>query len=366
MKTLDRYLLREFLAPLTYCLITFTTVFVVYDLFDRMDRFIESETPAHLIVRYYLFVLGPTLEYLAPASLMLATLYTLYVLSRHSELTAMRACGVGIYRIITPFILVGLLFSLALLVASETVIPRATEWSSEFRDNRFQPVAQQAWHEVQYYNAMGRRQWSIGRFNPQQPNALHDIEIMLERPDGRWNRRITAGKAEWLDGQWWLTGARVQRFGDANNPIGGPVPLGFGRPRIVHLPELDESPALFTSAVRPWEYLTTAEMMAYVRGHPALSESDRAVKIHAIAARLAMPWGCLIVILFAIPAGARTGRQGALAAVFTAIGMLVGFYVLSQIGLILGTAGAIPPWAGAWLSNIVFLGLGIGMICRLR
>ncbi len=366
MKTLDRHLLREFMTPVMYCLVTFTMVFVIYDLFDRMDRFIQAETSVRLITTYYLFLIGPTLEYLAPASLMLAALYTLYVLSRNSELVAMRACGVSIYRVITPFIMVGLFFSIALLLASETVIPYANEWSMTFRENRYRPFDQRLYEDAQYYNAAEGRLWSIGSFNPRQPEVLHGVEVMVERPDGRWRHRITAERAEWRDRQWWFSNAQIQRYGDHNNPIGGPEPYGYGRPRVVHIAAFSEPPSVFASSTREWEFLSTSEMMTYVRSHPHLSSADMASKRYDIAARLAMPWACLIVILFAIPAGARTGRQGALAAVFSAIGMLVAFYTLSQVGLILGRSQVVSPWLGAWLSNIVFLGLGIGMICKLR
>ncbi len=79
-----------------------------------------------------------------------------------------------------------------------------------------------------------------------------------------------------------------------------------------------------------------------------------------------MPWACFIVMLFAVPTGARTGRQGALAAVFAAIGLLAGFYLVNWVGQILGSTQLAEPWVAAWLSNMVFFMVGLSMLSRIR
>ena len=93
MKLLDKYLLREYLVPVAYCLSAFGMVFVIYDLFDHLARFMDAKTPWTSSGLYYLCMLAQSIEFLVPASLLLATLYTLWHLARNNEITAMRACG---------------------------------------------------------------------------------------------------------------------------------------------------------------------------------------------------------------------------------------------------------------------------------
>jgi lipopolysaccharide export system permease protein len=129
---------------------------------------------------------------------------------------------------------------------------------------------------------------------------------------------------------------------------------------------MSETPQDFVNEVRGWMFLTTLQMWRYMQRHPDISGVSMAQKMYDLHARLAMPWACLIVTLFGIPAGARSGRQSALAGVFLAVAFFFGFYALSQIGLFLGKTQVIWPWTGAWLSNIVFLAAGLIMMARMR
>ncbi len=366
IKIVDRHLLRQFLVPAAFCLVTFTMVFVIFDLFDHISRLLKAETPPHLIVKYYVCLVGPTMQYLAPASLMLATLYTLYTLTRNNELVAMRASGISLYRIMLPFVAVGIVVSAGLLTLSETVIPSATEWADELNDNHFYPVTRRDYENGYYFNTAARRQWQISRFDVKHPGRLEGVEVAQETEGGKHAMRVTADQALWLDRQWWFVNPLMQTYGTNDNPIGKPVALGSGKPRVVEMQEFNENPQVFANATRAWEHLSARDMHEYLKTHPNLSGSARARRQYDFYARLASPWACLIVTLFAIPAGARTGRQGVLAAVFTAIGLLVSFYAVSQLGLILGTTQIIYPWLGAWFSNMIFLLVGLGMMAHMR
>jgi lipopolysaccharide export system permease protein len=366
MKLIDKHLLREFLVPVTYCLLSFLMIVVINELFQDMRRLVDVRPPVHLIVRFYACSLAPSLQYLLPASLMLATLYTLYGLTRSNELVAMRASGVSIYRIMVPFLGVGVVVSLMTGALNELWIPRALEWSAEIKANRFEPVEEKVVDQCIYFNFANSRQWFIGSFDTKHPGRLQNVEVKQETADGLRQSIVSAEAAAYLDGQWWFYGPRIQRFGPNDNPIGEEESLGVKADSVVEMRDYHERPSAFVSTVRPWEFLNVWEMHHYLKTHQHLSPRALAEKRYSLHSHLAMPWACLIVILFAIPAGARTGRQGMLSAVFTAMGLMASFYALAQVGLVLGSTGAIPSWAGAWLSNAVFLVVGLVQLSRIR
>lgn len=366
MKMIDKHLLREFLIPVFYCLIAFAMILIINELFGDLSRILDAKPPWHMIVRFYISILGPTMQYLAPASLMLATLYTLYGLTRNNELVAMRASGISIYRIMVPFIGVGIAFSIVMGILNETWIPHALEWSQEVRDNRFKLVESKVVGQCIYLNPDKSRQWIIKGFDVKRPDRLTEVEVKQETPDGKRVSVITAHKAKYLDGQWWFHNPQIQRFGDNDNPLGDTQPLGATAGSVVEMLELNERPASFVSTMRPWAYLNVREMHLYLKTSPHISKRTRVEKLYSLHSLIAMPWACFIVILFAIPAGARTGRQGMLTAVFSAIGLLASFYALSQVGLVVGSTGMVPPWVGAWLSNVTFCIIGLVMMARIR
>ncbi len=367
MKLIDKHLLREFLTPVAYCLIAFGIILIINELFGDLNRIIQAKPPWHFVVRFYISILGPTMQYLVPASLMLAALYTLYGLTNSNELVAMRASGISIYRIMIPFLAVGFVFSLATAVLNETVTPHAMQWAEEVKANKFRPLETQVVDQCIYLNPTASRRWIIQELDAKHPRQLKHVEVRQENPEGLRQSITTTQKAEYLDGKWWFYGPRIQRFGTNDNPIGEETLMGTSEESVVEMRDYNEHPSSFVSTVRPWIFLNVREMYLYLKIHKdSLSKKALAEKWYTLHSHLAMPWACLIVVLFAIPAGTRTGRQGMLTAVFTAISLLVGFYALAQVGLILGSSGLVPTWVGAWLSNVVFGLIGLWMVTRIR
>jgi len=366
MKLIDKHLLRELLVPLAYCFGGFAMILVVSEMFGDVNAIMEARPGWLIVVRFYLATLGPMLQFLVPASLMLATLYTLYGLTRNSELIAMRACGIGIYRLMVPFVAVGFVLSVITAILNEVWMPHAFEWAEEIKSSRFSISSTNAPTRCIFLNPEASRQWIIEELDPKQPQVLRQVEVKQESPDGRRLYVITADRAEYLDGQWWFFNPFIQRFGDSDNPIGARVPMSVNADSVEEMREFDEIPDAFVSAVRKWDYLNMREMYHYIKTHPNMSVRSLNEKRFSLHSKLAMPWACLVVVFFAIPAGARTGRQGVLSAVFTAIALMAGFYTIAQLGLVLGATGVVPPWAGAWLSNFTFGVVGLAMLKRLR
>lgn len=366
MKLIDKYLIKLLTAPVFYCLSGFMLIMVISEIFGDMDRILDAKPPWYVILRFYISILAPYLKFLIPAALMLGTLYTLYGLTRNSELVAMRASGISIYRLVRPILAVGLVFALISGLLNEIWVPHAHEWVEQMKETRFASQQQDAYRQCIYLNPSANRQWNIDRFNPQNPQRLFGVEIKQETDNGFREFVIQAPRVEYLDGQWWFFSATVQRFGETDNPIGQPVPLGASTNSVVEMRAFNEQPTVFVSATRQWQYLNGREMLHYIRTHPELTGRALSERLYSLHSHLAMPLAPLIVILFAIPAGSRTARQGVLSAVFTAIAMMAGFYTLAQIGLVLGSTGSIPPWLGAWLSNLVFGAIGLFQLFHLR
>jgi lipopolysaccharide export system permease protein len=366
MRIIDRHLLRTLFVPLLCCLLAFTMLFVLWDLFDHLAKFLEAKTPISQIATYYGLLILPTLEFLTPASLLLATLYAMWQLTRNNELTAMRASGVGFGRIMVPFLIVGFLFSLASILIKETVTPTALKWTAEFKERRYQKVENTDITDLAFYNSANRRMWMIDRMAANNPSQIIGVKLTEEREDGTRIRDLIADKAEWLDGTWWFYDLKIQVYTDQDIPDRQPVPVSPGEDTIKELPYLTETPHLFLSQATPWPYLTTIEMVRYLRNHRTLSSKVVAQKTYDIHSRLALPWACLIITLFGIPAGATTGRQNVLTGILIALGFFFGYYALMQVGLFLGKTSILEPWLGAWLSNIVFTAAAILMIARMR
>lgn len=364
MKIIDRYLLSEYLKAVIYCLLLFSIIFILWDLLSHLSKFIQAGASFILVIKFYIFMLAPAMVILAPASLMLATLYTLWQFTRSNQLIAMRACGMSIRRIMAPFLFVGILFSIGITLINETIVPNWALWAQEFRANKYVKNEYSYLNAVSFNNKRDKREWSIGSVDINKPNVLYGVTITQERTVTRKEREVYAEKAEWLDGQWWLFDYRLRGFSEDGGPLGGYSNIPYSVNGTC-FKELSETPQDIMSDVKPFEFLSSFEIYRTLRRSPDISNKAKAEKRFALHNRIAMPWSCFVVIFFGIPIGAKTSRQSIVNTFLLAMGFFIGFYILYKFGMVVGKQKGIP-WLGAWLSNIVFFTIGLIMSFRIK
>ncbi len=367
MRLTDKYLLGEYLLHLTFCVVGFSMIFVIWDLFDHLGRLFEAKVAWQLVLKYYVCLVLPTLEYLLPSSLLLATLYTLWQMARNNELTAMRASGISLYRLLLPFMAVGLIVTLLTAIVKEFVAPPAALFARECKDKKFEMAERDPPMKLSYVNIDRHLEWHIGQFRPGSPRRLEDVEIKWDR-DGditRTAREMHADRAEWLDGKWWFFGVREKHYTQQGYPIGDFKPVTGGELGVT-MPGVTDRPSDFVIATKDSEFMSGREIWRYMESHPNISSKRMAECRVDLHTRVALPWACFILTLFGIPAGGLTSRQGVVIGIMSAVAMLLGFYGLTIFGIFMGKSEMIPAWLGAWFPNIVFLTWGLNMMRKMR
>lgn len=362
MKLIDRYLLRTFFVPFVYILLAFCMLYVIFDLFDNLGDFVEGNTRLLLVVRYYIVLLPSVLVRIVPISLFLAVLYSLSSLTKSNELTAMRAGGISIIRMVAPYIVVGFIASLCVAAVHETIGPKAAYWCQNFvrEQKRSDPDLVYVKKDIAIKYQGGRRTWLINELDI-RTMTMRGIEITQQREDFSDEWKIRAKQGRWLDGHWWLSDMTEQKFDAENNQMGG---IRFYPTR--EMSTFKETPEFFLNETKDPEFLTTREMFDYLkmnkRRDPAALARIRA-DLHF---KLAEPWTCLIVVLLGIPFGAQTGRKGAMLGVSLSIGLIFAYYVLVNVALSLAKNMIIPAWIGPWIPDGIFIGVAVYMIHRMR
>jgi lipopolysaccharide export system permease protein len=363
MKLIDRYLLQRLLLPLAYCLAAFMLIYVIYDLFDNLPDFVEGQTLISDVFKFYMMLMPSVLIFIVPVSMMLAVLYSLSSLTKNNELTAMRASGVSLYRLIVPFIAVGVAASALVAVVHETVGPWSAYWTYQFlRQERRKGQAVDVYvaHNLAYKNEVGHRIWMLNQFDT-RTYEIHQVEVIQQRDDGSDLAKIQAKRAMWLDGRWWFMDVATQEYDRDGHPMGPPE---YERRR--EMMDLTEKPSNFLDEIKDPQFLSSVQIHRFLRTHPHLS-SDTVARIKVdMHHRLAMPWTCLIVTLMGIPFGAHTGRKGALLGVALSLTLFFVLYILINVGLAFGKKDMIDPWVAAWTPNLLFLGIGLFLVNRMR
>ncbi len=360
MKILVRHLFVNLLKPMLYLLLAFTLLFVIADLTDHAEEFLQAGAAPLLMFHYYSLQLPSLVIFIVPICLLLATLYSLSMLTRHSEIVAMRASGVSIYRIVRPYLFMGLLCSIFTAAVNEYTGPRFAYRAHQLLESRKDASDDVYFEQIPFRNPASGHTWFIERFDT-RTFTMEGIELRQQRPDGSDMTRISARKGYWLDRRWWFEEATVQHF-DSQNNLAGP-PENFQSLEMRNLPEVPED---FLGEAKDTAFQSSTELRNYIRTHSFLSPetlNKYEVDFHH---KLTMPFICMIATIIGIPVGAHTGRKGALAGVMLAIGMFFGFYALQFTMEYLAKQMILAPGVGAWSAIIVFTGIGAVMIHRMR
>lgn len=360
MKILTRYLLRSLLFPLFYCLLAFVLIYIIAELFDNFGDLLESGISAADMARYYSLVLPPVIVQTLPVCLLLATLYSLSILTRHSEITAMRAGGVSIYRVVIPFIAVGAVAAIATAFLNEKVTPDAAYRASKFMEYHRAGGDASIYFIRNLALKNNQHVWMIQRLDTRD-YSMHNVELIRQRADGSDEVKYQAGRAMWVDGRWWFTDVTIQRY-RPNGDLDGPPSMLLQR----EMRELSETPQTFLSEIKEPHYMSSSEMRRYLRSRQDVSSRTRALLRTDLHARLAAPFICLIVTIIGVPVGAHTGRKGAFAGIMTAVSLFFAFYLLQLVSQALGKQEMIPAWLGGWLPVLVFGAASPLMIYRMR
>ena len=372
MRLLDRYLLRELLLPLGYCLCGFIIFWVSSDLINEISHFQKSHLSARDIVEYYL-VTGPeVLREILPIVLLLALLYALTNHARHNELTAMRAAGISLWRFSAPYFAVGLFFTAAYFFVNEFWVPQSADRANAIlqRHTGDAESASTDWkHDLKFLNSRDNRSWVIRAYNV-KTGQMRGVLVVWNFPDGK-RSIISAKLGDYANGAWKFTDVEETAFGSPEDF----VPSRFSTNQIefsdwVETPELIQSEikinALNSKQASKKPQLSISEILNYLKIHPHLSKTSRALIDTQLHGRIAAPWTCLIVVFIALPFGALSGRRNVFVGVASSIFICFVYFILLRVGLALGVSGRLPPWLAAWSPNILFGATAIWMTLRVR
>jgi lipopolysaccharide export system permease protein len=375
MRLLDRYLLREFLVPLCFCLSGFLIFWIAFDVFSELRGMQEEGMLVRDIAEYYVFKTPEFLIMVLPVALLLALLYTLTNHARHNEITAIRAAGVSLVRLCLPYFAIGVVATLLLFALDEFCVPRTAEIAEQlharhnqkyFKGARGQPVK-----NLVFANTPAGRHWFIGVYN-QQTGEMIKPHLDWDLPDGS-SRSIDADRAVFTNGVWTFFHVQEFRKNSATNSLLQKVPAAD----VVAFPEITETPRMIRSGIivndqhdHPPQArradIPVTIIYNFLRLNPQPEASLRPWIYTKLHGRFAGPCACLVVVLVAIPFGAASGRRNVFVGVAASIMLFFAYYVLQQLGFAFGEAGRVPAWLGAWLPNMFFAIGGLWMISRVR
>ena len=320
-------------------------LFHISTFLDRSDKIFKGQTNPAEVGRLLVYMTPQFVFYVIPIAALLSVLVTFGLLSRNSELTVMKACGISLYRASLSVIVLSLVFSLMIFQLEQRVLASANR-QAEIIDAKIRG------RTPRVFDALNR-QWVLGRdgaiyhysyFNP-EAKELATLRIYQPAPDA-WRLRTETTALSATYGVGWV--GRQVRIGDFSSAT----------PRwqtFAERPLLLEPPDYFETEQPVAEMMSIGQLRRYVNELSAsgLNVAHLAVELQH---KMAFPFVTLVMTLLAIPFGVSTGRRGALYAVGLGIVLALSYWIVTSLFVALGKSGLLTPWLAAWSPNIIVLG----------
>ncbi|HIJ95758.1 MAG TPA: LPS export ABC transporter permease LptG [Desulfuromonadales bacterium] len=358
MGILSRYIARTWARLMLLCLSGFISVYLVIDLIEKVPRFIRSGGTAGDMLLYFICKLPEMLGRTATFSTLMATLLALGMLSRDSEIVAMRSCGVSLPRIAMPMLALGLVASLLLLVNAELVLPKSYELTEQI-DKRV--IKKQAGRAVFKRNNIWFRSdtqiLQAQLFDP-VTSTLSGVVIWSLGAAMSPLSRTDAEAARFADGRWTLLNAVTKDFA----AVGGynsrsSASLGIDLKLKVEDLRILDSDADNMSFMTLKSYADNLKSGGY--------QAYRYLTL--MHSKLAAPFAALIMVLLGIPFALRSSRSGGIAlGIGASVAIGFAYFVVNAVLLSYGRSGAFPPLLAAWGANGIFLVCGIWLAREIK
>ncbi len=346
MTILDRYISREFLRFFLLVILSFLSLFLIVDFFEKLKMLINYSATFYQILAFFFFRIPMMLSLTIPAAVLLSSLLTFGSLSKNSEIVAMRASGVSLYRSSIPILLISFLIALFTFVFSELITPYANEKAEyirkvEIEKKEIQGIFKQ--EQIWYRGTRGIYNFKL--FDPEH-NTLRGIT--LNYMDRKMNliMRVDAERAVWDRNHWVFYNLLIVRFDSA----GLPVMERYGE-KILDFPE---TPSDFRVIQKDSEQMGYFELRKYIQ--KIRTEGYDATRYLAdLHGKIAFPFVCVLLAVIGISFSLKTERSGGLAGSIFA-GLIIGFsyWILFAFSMSLGRSGTLPPLLAAWLANLLF------------
>jgi lipopolysaccharide export system permease protein len=358
MKVLDRYLIVEFSRSLLLIAACFVSLFLIIDFFEKTRMFLSNHATFQQIAAHFLFRIPMILSQTLPAAVLLASLIVFGYLSRHNEITAMKANGISLYRISLPVLLIAGAVCVAVFLLSEWVTPYTNERAEYIRLVEVQK--QKSLGSFKQDQIWYRGQKGIYNFRlfDAQSRTLKGITIYYLDHEMNLVMRLDAERGEWKEGHWLFHNVLLIRFPGGEFPTMTRVAS-----EVVDIPETPED---FKVVQKDVETMGYAELKRYI-GKLQTDGYDATRYIVDLNGKIAFPFVSVILAVIGICFSLRSERSGNIAQGIGA-GLVIGFsyWLVFAFGMSLGRSGTLPPIVAAWFGNIIFGGASLWLLLRIK
>ncbi len=362
LKTLDQYLIKRFWLVLSLSIIGFISIFIIVDLIENIDRFMDNHVPANIVIKYYIYTLPWFINIGLPMSVLISTVFSLGTIVKDNEWTAMKASGISLYRITLPLLLSGLFISGCSFLLDNKLVSFGNQKRFEI-DRDY--VKRKSRHKTKNILKNVLIQKDITKNIILEKYFIKDYKgldlTLIELDTSKIMQRVDSKKIIWEKDslKWKLIDYSIRVF-DKN---------GFEKSTIINtkdtLMSLGFEPSDIQQQAKKPDELDYYQLTQLIQRLKRNSVDTIRWEV-ARFLKISFAFTNLIVVLFGIPLTVFKTKNSLSFGIGTSVLVIFCYYAFIKFGQTLGYNGIISPFLSAWLGNIIFAICGILLISRAK
>lgn len=343
---LDWYVTKLYLHWVLLAFIGLVGIFYISTFIDLSDKLFKGQTSGYMLLEYFWYATPQFVYYVLPIAGLVSALITVGVLTKTSELTIMKACGISLYRVALPIFGLSLVWSACLFLMGETILARSNQRAEHL--NQLIRTGSSQTVDVLNRRWLATDDGDIYHYNFYDPNNKELVNLSVYEFDQTpWTllRQTHASHAK-FDREWNADNVWIRTFGTSDKST------HYEALETTELAFL-ERPDRFEAESPDAELLNFRELELYIDdlGERGFEVLNLVVALHRKAS---FPFVSFILTLIAVPFAVTTGPRGALFGVGVGIALAFSYWIILSIFGAIGTAGIIAPALAAWAPNVIF------------
>lgn len=357
---LDDYVLRDFFIYLGMIVAAFLVLLLVFTLFELLGDILRNQTPPIVVIEYLLNASPYLLYSVAPLIMLLTVLITFGLMNRANEITAIKATGTSVYRIVAPVLIASALVAAGLFFADQFYLPH-TNKRQEALHNQIKGKPPQTYLRPD-------RRWIFGQHNDIYYYQFFDTDrdqfanltiFQLDPASFAITQRIHAERAHWADNMSrWIYEQGWERS------LNGAAIASYRTFDVSTFPQLSEAPSYFKKEVKQYSEMNYEELRRYIRDLQQSGFDVVRLRVQ-LNEKLSYPLITLIMAALAVPFSLSAARKGAITGVAVAVVIAVVYTVLSRLFEAMGNISELPPALAAWSPDLIFSLVGAYLILKI-
>jgi lipopolysaccharide export system permease protein len=346
MSLLFRVIIRNNTLLLLPALFAGAGIYVLTDLFERLDSFIDAQIGAETVLLYFTYKLPLIISQILPVVFLLVTVIQICLMLRAREIMALYAGGISPLTILRMLFACGLLWSVIQLGFSQWLGAEGEQQSSRIwqeqvrKRNLSQTVLTQVWFT--------ENTWIVSMGTLRPDNSGEDFQAYRLSPDAlRVEELVKARRYAARSGEWILSD--VLRM----------YPDQFRQESLDTLPlPLRQDPASFrlVGAGSNPQQLSVTQLG---RAIDALYASGSNVEALRTAWHGKIAYAAALAVMALVAMAIASWKDNMYIAAGLALLVTFLYYTVYTLATTLGQQGALPPFAAAWLANFAAAGMAL-------